>query len=42
MEAVEPPFLGEFVVDGYDDDVFYVSPEAQLINAYNEWINHFM
>ncbi|XP_027362205.1 homeobox-leucine zipper protein ATHB-40 [Abrus precatorius] len=40
MEAVDPPFLGEFGVDGYDDDVFYV-PETHYINGM-EWINVFM
>ncbi|CAL0331849.1 unnamed protein product [Lupinus luteus] len=38
MEAVvDPPFFGEFQVDGYDDDVFYV-PETHYINGM-EWIN---
>lgn len=41
MEAVDPPFLGEFgVVDGYDDNVFNV-PETQYLNGM-EWINLFM
>ncbi|KAJ1419055.1 Homeobox-like domain superfamily [Sesbania bispinosa] len=40
MEAVDPPFLGEFGVDGYDDDVFYV-PETHYINGM-EWINLYM
>ncbi|KAK7406651.1 hypothetical protein VNO78_08280 [Psophocarpus tetragonolobus] len=34
MEAVDPPFFGEFGVDGYDD-VLYV-PETH----YMEWINN--
>ncbi|KAF7828825.1 homeobox-leucine zipper protein ATHB-40 [Senna tora] len=31
MEAVDPPFLGEFGVEPYDDHVFY-------INGMDEWI----
>ncbi|RDX87752.1 Homeobox-leucine zipper protein ATHB-40, partial [Mucuna pruriens] len=38
MEVVNPPFLGEFKVEEYDDsDVFYV-PETHYINGM-EWIN---
>ncbi|KAG5069808.1 hypothetical protein JHK85_002185 [Glycine max] len=40
MEAVDPPFFGEFGVDGYEDDVFYV-PEIHYINGM-EWINLYM
>lgn len=40
VEAMDPPFLGEFVVDGYDDDVFYV-PETHYLNNM-EWINLYM
>ncbi|XP_020217387.1 homeobox-leucine zipper protein ATHB-40 [Cajanus cajan] len=40
VEALDPPFLGEFGVDGYDDDVFYV-PETHYINGM-EWINLYM
>ncbi|KAG5062280.1 hypothetical protein JHK85_003463 [Glycine max] len=37
-EAVNPPFLGEFRVEEYDDgDVFYI-PETHHINGM-EWIN---
>ena len=40
MEAVDPPFFGDFGVDGYDDDVYYV-PESHYINGM-EWINLYM
>ncbi|KAL2348480.1 hypothetical protein Fmac_002480 [Flemingia macrophylla] len=40
VEAMDPPFLGDFGVDGYDDDVFYV-PETHYINGM-EWINLYM
>ncbi|KAK7252895.1 hypothetical protein RIF29_37156 [Crotalaria pallida] len=36
-QSMDPPFLGDFQVDGYDDDVFYV-PESHYINGM-EWIN---
>nr|UZQ19728.1 homeobox-leucine zipper protein ATHB-40-2 [Gleditsia microphylla] len=35
MEAVDPPFLGEFRVEGYDDDVFYM-PETYINGM--DWI----
>lgn len=38
MEVVDPPFLGEFGVDVYDDDVFYVPNETHYFNGM-EWIN---
>ncbi|XP_027347850.1 homeobox-leucine zipper protein ATHB-40-like [Abrus precatorius] len=41
MDAVNPPFLGEFSVEVYDDgDVFYI-PETHYINGM-EWINLYM
>ncbi|TKY70354.1 Homeobox-leucine zipper protein ATHB-40 [Spatholobus suberectus] len=40
MEAVDPPFFGDFGVDGYDDDVYYV-PETHYMNGM-EWINLYM
>ena len=40
MEAVDPPFLGEYCVEGYDDDVFYM-PETHYINSM-DWVNLYM
>ncbi|EOX91160.1 hypothetical protein QUC31_002980 [Theobroma cacao] len=37
MEAMDPPFLGEFGVEGYDD-VFYM-PENSYIHGMEYWMN---
>ncbi|KAJ7944330.1 Homeobox leucine zipper protein [Quillaja saponaria] len=37
--AVNPPFLGEFGVDVYDDDVFYMAEPTYNVNGM-EWMNN--
>ncbi|XP_022741552.1 homeobox-leucine zipper protein ATHB-40-like isoform X2 [Durio zibethinus] len=37
MEAMDPPFLGEFGVEGYDQDVFYIGENSYIHGM--EWMN---
>lgn len=37
MEAIDPPFLGEYGVEAYDEDVFYIQ-ENNYIHGI-EWMN---
>lgn len=38
--AMDPPFLGEFALEGYED-AFYMQPENSYIPGM-EWINQFI
>ncbi|XVF15715.1 hypothetical protein REPUB_Repub09cG0179600 [Reevesia pubescens] len=40
MEAMDPPFLGEFGVEGYDQDVFYIGENSYIHGM--EWMNLYM
>ncbi|XVF61999.1 hypothetical protein PTKIN_Ptkin08bG0181200 [Pterospermum kingtungense] len=41
MEAIDPPLLGEFGVEGYDQDVLYIG-ENSYIQGMDYWVNLYM